>query len=93
VKKRTGKRDVKGGRKDGRQDEGDGHTQVEGKGPVFREVALPALSDREKSQLYVQRYIQHFPAAGEIVIFDRSWHNAYDDVAPMRKRSWIPEVH
>src|SRR5499425_466542 len=42
---------------------------------VFREVALPAPSDREKSQLYIQRYIQHFPAAGEIVIFDRSWYN------------------
>jgi polyphosphate kinase 2 len=42
---------------------------------VFRVVALPAPSDREKSQLYVQRYIQHFPAAGEIVIFDRSWYN------------------
>jgi polyphosphate kinase 2 (PPK2 family) len=40
---------------------------------VFRVVALPAPSDREKSQMYVQRYIQHFPAAGEIVIFDRSW--------------------
>lgn len=42
---------------------------------VFRLVALPAPSDREKSQLYVQRYMQHFPAAGEIVIFDRSWYN------------------
>ena len=42
---------------------------------VFRVVALPAPSDREKSQLYIQRYIQHFPAAGEIVIFDRSWYN------------------
>jgi polyphosphate kinase 2 len=42
---------------------------------VFRMVALPAPSDREKSQLYVQRYLQHFPAAGEIVIFDRSWYN------------------
>jgi len=42
---------------------------------VFRVVALPAPSDREKTQLYVQRYIQHFPAAGEIVIFDRSWYN------------------
>jgi polyphosphate kinase 2 len=42
---------------------------------VFRLVALPAPSDREKSQLYVQRYLQHFPAAGEIVIFDRSWYN------------------
>jgi polyphosphate kinase 2 len=42
---------------------------------VFRVVALPAPSDREKSQLYIQRYIAHFPAAGEIVIFDRSWYN------------------
>ena len=39
---------------------------------VFRLVALPAPSDREKSQIYLQRYMQHFPAAGEIVIFDRS---------------------
>ena len=38
-------------------------------------MALPAPSDREKSQMYVQRYMQHFPAAGEIVIFDRSWYN------------------
>jgi len=42
---------------------------------VFRLVALPAPSDRQKTQLFVQRYIQHFPAAGEIVIFDRSWYN------------------
>jgi polyphosphate kinase len=42
---------------------------------VFRVVALPAPSDREKTQLYMQRYMQHFPAAGEIVIFDRSWYN------------------
>jgi polyphosphate kinase 2 len=42
---------------------------------VFRVVALPAPSDREKSQLYMQRYLQYFPAAGEIVIFDRSWYN------------------
>ncbi len=42
---------------------------------VFRLVALPAPSDREKTQMYAQRYIQHFPAAGEIVIFDRSWYN------------------
>src|SRR4029077_2234118 len=42
---------------------------------VFRLVALPASSDREKSQMYLQRYMQHFPAAGEIVIFDRSWYN------------------
>src|SRR5437763_16641352 len=42
---------------------------------VFRVVALPAPSDREKSQMFIQRYMQHFPAAGEIVIFDRSWYN------------------
>ena len=42
---------------------------------VFRVVALPAPSDREKTQLYMQRYIPHMPAAGEIVIFDRSWYN------------------
>jgi polyphosphate kinase 2 len=42
---------------------------------VFRVIALPAPSDREKSQMYIQRYIEHFPAAGEIVIFDRSWYN------------------
>src|SRR5262249_2351842 len=42
---------------------------------VFRVVALPAPTDRERSQLYMQRYIPHLPAAGEIVIFDRSWYN------------------
>ncbi len=42
---------------------------------VFHLVALPAPSDREKTQLYAQRYMQHFPAAGEVVIFDRSWYN------------------
>ena len=42
---------------------------------TFRVVALPAPSDREKSQMYVQRYLAHFPAAGEVVIFDRSWYN------------------
>jgi polyphosphate kinase 2 len=42
---------------------------------VFRTVALPAPSDREKSQMYLQRYMAHFPAAGEVVIFDRSWYN------------------
>jgi polyphosphate kinase len=42
---------------------------------TFRLVALPAPSNREKSQMYVQRYLAHFPAAGEIVIFDRSWYN------------------
>ncbi len=42
---------------------------------VFRVVALPAPNERERSQLYVQRYLAHFPAAGEVVIFDRSWYN------------------
>jgi polyphosphate kinase 2 len=42
---------------------------------VFRVVALPAPSDREKTQMYMQRYLAHFPAAGEMVIFDRSWYN------------------
>jgi polyphosphate kinase 2 len=42
---------------------------------VFRVVALPAPSDREKTQLFVQRYVERFPAAGEIIIFDRSWYN------------------
>ena len=42
---------------------------------VFRVVALPAPSDRERTQMYIQRYLPHFPSAGEIVIFDRSWYN------------------
>jgi polyphosphate kinase len=42
---------------------------------VYRVVALPAPTEREKSQMYIQRYIRHMPAAGEIVIFDRSWYN------------------
>ncbi len=42
---------------------------------VFRVIALPAPTEREKSQMYAQRYFQHFPAAGEVVIFDRSWYN------------------
>ena len=42
---------------------------------VFRTVALPAPSDREKTQMFIQRYVQQFPAAGEVVIFDRSWYN------------------
>src|SRR5207245_8250292 len=42
---------------------------------VFRVVALPAPTEREKSQMYAQRYIPHLPAAGEVVIFDRSWYN------------------
>src|SRR5213083_3309930 len=42
---------------------------------VFRVVALPAPTDREKSQMYMQRYLPHMPAAGEVVIWDRSWYN------------------
>ncbi len=42
---------------------------------TFRVIALPAPSDREKSQMYIQRYLPHLPAAGEVVIFDRSWYN------------------
>jgi polyphosphate kinase len=42
---------------------------------VFRVVALPAPTEREQSQMYIQRYLPHFPAAGEVVIFDRSWYN------------------
>ncbi|MCG6861383.1 MAG: polyphosphate kinase 2 [Chromatiaceae bacterium] len=42
---------------------------------IFRVVALPAPTEREKSQMYIQRYMHHFPAAGEVVIFDRSWYN------------------
>ncbi|MEM1400378.1 MAG: polyphosphate kinase 2, partial [Pseudomonadota bacterium] len=42
---------------------------------VFKHVALPKPSDRERSQMYFQRYMAHFPAAGEIVLFDRSWYN------------------
>ncbi len=42
---------------------------------IFRVVALPAPTEREKTQVYMQRYMQHFPAAGEVVIFDRSWYN------------------
>ena len=42
---------------------------------VFRVVALPAPTEREHSQMYMQRYVPHFPAAGEVVIFDRSWYN------------------
>src|SRR5215471_19257958 len=42
---------------------------------VFRVIALPAPTEREQSQMYAQRYVQHLPAAGEIVIFDRSWYN------------------
>ena len=42
---------------------------------TFRVVALPAPTDREKSQMYIQRYLSHFPAAGEVILFDRSWYN------------------
>jgi polyphosphate kinase 2 len=42
---------------------------------IFRVVALPAPTERQKTQMYIQRYVSHFPAAGEIVIFDRSWYN------------------
>ena len=42
---------------------------------VFRVVALPAPNERERSQMYIQRYIPHLPAGGEVVIFDRSWYN------------------
>jgi polyphosphate kinase len=42
---------------------------------VFRVVALPAPTEREKTQMYLQRYLEHFPAGGEVVIFDRSWYN------------------
>jgi polyphosphate kinase len=42
---------------------------------IFRVAALPAPSDREKTQIYLQRYLEHFPAAGEVIIFDRSWYN------------------
>jgi polyphosphate kinase 2 len=42
---------------------------------IFRLVALPAPSNRERTQIYAQRYLQHFPAAGEVVVFDRSWYN------------------
>ncbi|MGZ4508006.1 MAG: polyphosphate kinase 2 [Blastococcus sp.] len=42
---------------------------------VFRVVALPTPTEREKSQMYVQRYLRHFPAAGEVIVFDRSWYN------------------
>jgi polyphosphate kinase 2 len=42
---------------------------------VFRIAALPAPSDRQKSQMFMQRYVEHFPAAGEVIIFDRSWYN------------------
>ena len=55
---------------------GDNRAMTERVSPrVFRLVALPAPSNREKTQIFLQRYIQHFPAAGEVLIFDRSWYN------------------
>ena len=42
---------------------------------VFRVVALPSPTEREKSQMYIQRYLPHLPAAGEVVLFDRSWYS------------------
>ena len=59
---------------------------------VFRVVALPAPSERERSQMYLQRYVAHLPAAGEVVIFDRSWYNRAGveparDSARARRRS------
>ena len=42
---------------------------------VFRVVAMPAPSDRQKTEMFMQRYIEHFPAVGEVIIFDRSWYN------------------
>src|SRR5512145_1514967 len=42
---------------------------------IFRVIALPAPTEREKSQIYIQRYMRHFPSGGEVVIFDRSWYN------------------
>jgi polyphosphate kinase 2 len=56
---------------------------------VFRVVALPAPSDREKTQIYAQRYLQHFPAAGEVVIFDRSW---YDRAGVERVMGFVTEA-
>ncbi len=64
---------------------------------VFRVVALPAPSDREKSEMFFQRYMQPFPAAGEIVIFDHSWYNRagvegrYDDEAGLKGISFVRE--
>jgi polyphosphate kinase 2 len=56
---------------------------------VFRVVALPAPTEREKSQLYIQRYVQHLPAGGEVVIFDRSWYNR---AGVERVMGFTPEV-
>jgi len=68
---------------------------------TFRVIALPAPSDREKSQMYIQRYIQHFPAAGEVVIFDRSYYNRAgvervmglcSEAAVLRFLDYVPKV-
>jgi polyphosphate kinase 2 (PPK2 family) len=75
---------------------------------VFRVVALPAPTEREKTQTYIQRHMSHFPAGGEIVLFDRSWYNragvekvtfgkrqskgAYDDETSIVDRRFGPEV-
>ena len=55
---------------------------------VFRVVALPAPTEREKSQMYMQRYVQYLPAAGEIVIFDRSWYIARASSASWNSVRW-----
>jgi polyphosphate kinase len=61
---------------EGRDGAGKGGVITERVSPrVFRVIALPAPTEREKSQMYIQRYLPHLPAAGEIVIFDRSWYN------------------
>ena len=57
---------------------------------VFRVVALPAPTERQKSQMYIQRYIEHFPAAGEVVIWDRSWYNR---AGVERVMGFCPEEH
>src|SRR5262249_34286656 len=54
---------------------------------VYRHVALPAPADREKSQVYIQRYVANFPAAGEIILFDRSWYNRAGVECTSRKRA------
>jgi polyphosphate kinase 2 (PPK2 family) len=61
---------------------------------VFRVVALPTPSEREKTQMYMQRYVTHFPAAGEIVLFDRSWYNrAGDGVLHRGTVPGVPALH
>jgi polyphosphate kinase 2 (PPK2 family) len=58
---------------------------------VFRIVALPAPSDREKTELSMQRYLEHFPVAGEIIVIDRSWYNRYDDGSSIVRRRFVEE--